>query len=468
MIKKKIVKNVEVVDVAADGRAIGKSDERVMIIPHAVPGDIVDVQTHRKRKNIIEATPINFVKYSDFRTQPFCNHFGTCGGCKWQNLDYSKQLFFKRKTVVDCLQRIGHLELPEVAQVIPATPTEFYRNKLEYTFSSHRWLSSSEISEETEITNRNALGFHVPERFDKVIDINFCYLQPNPSNDIRNAVRDFAQQEKMPFYNLRTHDGFLRTLVIRTSSIGETMVIITFKEDIPAECEKLLDFVWKQFPELTSLMYVINSKQNDTFADLPVQLYKGNPYIVETMEDLRFEIGPKSFYQTNSNQAYELYKIVRELAQFNRNEVVYDLYTGIGTIANFIARDVKKVIGIEYVSEAIKDAIHNAKINGIHNTEFFAGDMKDIFTAEFVCQHHSPDTVILDPPRAGVHPKVIDALLHVLPKKIIYVSCNPASQARDLAMVREHYKVAAVQPVDMFPHTHHIENVVKLERIIDP
>jgi len=362
--------------------------------------------------------------------------------------------------------RIGKLEAPAINPVLAANPTLFYRNKLEFTFSSNRWLTEAEVQSENEITNRNALGFHIPGKFDKVFDVDCCYLQPDPSNAIRTAIRDFALQENMPFYNLRTHQGYLRTLVIRTSSAGSVMVIVSFQHENTEMREKLLNFVWKRFSEISSLMYVINPKLNDSFADLEVHLYKGQPHIMEEMEGLKFKIGPKSFYQTNSNQAYQLYKIIRDFSGLTGREIVYDLYTGTGTIANFLAKNAKKVIGVEFISEAIEDAKYNSYINGIRNTFFYAGDMKDVFTIEFIQKHGTPDVVVLDPPRAGVHAKAIDALLLAMPKRVIYVSCNPSSQARDLALMQEFYKITDVQPVDMFPHTHHVENVVKMERKI--
>ena len=459
-----IIGNVVVTDVADDGRAVGKTGDLVVFISHAVPGDIVDVQVTRKRKKYVETVPVCFRKYSDWRVDPVCSSFAVCGGCKWQDFDYRQQLLFKHKNVSDCLVRIGKLEVPTIAPVLAADPILFYRNKLEFTFSSNRWLTGEEIQTEGEIANRNALGFHIPGKFDKVLDIDRCYLQPDPSNAIRTAIRDFALQEDMPFYDLRNHQGYLRTLVIRTASTGNVMVIINFHHEDAEMREKLLNFVWKQFSEVTSLMYVINPKLNDSFADLDVQLYKGKPYIMEEMEGLKFKIGPKSFYQTNFNQAYQLYRIIRDFSGLNGRETVYDLYTGTGTIANFLASKAKKVIGVENVTEAIDDAKYNSYINGIRNTYFFAGDMKDVLTIEFIQKHGTPDVVVLDPPRAGVHAKVITALLLAMPKKVIYVSCNPSSQARDLALMQEYYTITAVQPVDMFPHTHHVENVVKLER----
>jgi len=461
---KNIIENVTIVDIADDGRAVGKVNDLVVFVSRAVPGDVVDVQVAGKRKKYVEGFPVRFSKYSVWRAEPFCSRFAVCGGCKWQDLDYNRQLFFKHKNVSDCLVRIGKLDIPEIRPILAAEPTTFYRNKLEFTFSSNRWLTNEEIQSDEEIPNRNALGFHIPERFDKILDIDRCYLQPDPSNAIRNAIRDFALQENMPFYDLRKHQGYLRTLVIRTSSAGEVMVIVCFQHEDAAMREKLLDFLWTRFPELNSLMYVINPKLNDSFTDLEVKLYKGEPYIMEEMEGLKFKIGAKSFYQTNSKQAYELYKIIRGFAGLTGSETVYDLYTGTGTIANFLARNAKKVIGVEYVSEAIEDAKHNSAINGIENTLFVAGDMKDVFTMEFIQKHGSPDVVILDPPRAGVHAKVIGALLLVMPEKLIYASCNPSSQARDLALMQDYYRITEVQPVDMFPHTHHVENVIRLER----
>jgi len=459
-----IIENVEVLDVAEDGQAVGKVSDLVVFISHAVPGDVVDVQVTRKRKKYVESIPVRFGKYSEWRIEPVCSHFAKCGGCKWQDFDYSQQLLFKHKNVSDCLVRIGKLDVPVIAPVLAADPVLFYRNKLEFTFSSNRWLTTEEIQSEGELTNRNALGFHIPGKFDKVLDVDRCYLQPDPSNAIRTAIRDFALQENMPFYNLRNHQGYLRTLIIRTSSTGEVMVVVCFHHEDTAMREKLLNFIWKRFPEVTSLMYVINPKLNDSFADLEVLPYKGKTFIMEEMEGLKFKIGPKSFYQTNSRQAYNLYKLVCKFAGLTGNEIVYDLYTGTGTIANFLASKTRKVIGIEYVSEAIEDAKYNSAINGIRNTSFFAGDMKDVFTMEFIRQHGTPDVLVLDPPRAGVHTKVIEALLLAMPKRVIYVSCNPSSQARDIALMQEFYRIAVVQPVDMFPHTHHVENVVLLER----
>jgi len=459
-----IIGNVEVLDVADDGKAIGKIGDLVVFISHAIPGDVVDVRVTKKRKKYVESVPVRFSKYSEWRVEPVCSHFAVCGGCKWQDFDYGQQLLFKHKNVSDCLVRIGKLDVPAIPPVIAANPTLFYRNKLEFTFSSNRWLTEEEIQTENDIASRNALGFHIPGMFDKVFDVDCCYLQPDPSNAIRTAIRDFALQENMPFYDLRNHQGYLRTLVIRTSSMGGVMVIISFHHEDAAMREKLLNFVWKRFSEVTSLMYVINPKQNDSFADLEVNLYKGQPHIMEEIEGLKFKVGPKSFYQTNSHQAYQLYKIIRDFSGLTGRETVYDLYTGTGTIANFLAKKAKKVVGVEYISEAIEDAKYNSNINGIRNTFFYSGDMKDVFTIAFIQKHGTPDVLVLDPPRAGVHTKVIEAIMLAMPQKIIYVSCNPSSQARDLSLMQELYEITAVQPVDMFPHTHHVENVVKLER----
>ena len=459
-----IIENVLITDIADDGKAVGRVDDLVVFVSHAVPGDNVNVLVTKKRKKYVEGRVAQFNQYSEWRVEPVCPHFGVCGGCKWLDFDYEKQLVFKHKIISDCLIRIGKLDIPAIEPVLAADPTLYYRNKLEYTFSSNRWLTDEEVRSGEAVADRNALGFHIPGMFDKVLDINHCYLQPDPSNDIRLAVRAFALQENMPFYDLRSHEGFLRTLVIRTSSLGEVMVIVNFHYDDADLRRKLLDYLWKQFPHISSLMYVINPKPHDSFVDLEVQTHEGMPYIMEEMEGLKFKVGPKSFYQTNSKQALELYRIVRRLSGLTGKETVYDLYTGTGTIANFIAGHAKKVVGVEFVEEAIEDAKHNSTINRIRNTFFFAGDMKDVFTVDFIQKHGMPDVVILDPPRAGVHHKVIDSLLFARPKRLVYVSCNPSSQARDLAMLQEFYAVKVVQPVDMFPHTHHVENVVMLER----
>jgi 23S rRNA (uracil1939-C5)-methyltransferase len=458
-----IIENLEIIDVGAEGKAIARHNEMVIFVTYAVPGDVVDVQINKKKKNYREGFPVKFHKYSEKRTQAFCEHFGVCGGCKWQNLPYSEQLFYKQKQVNDHLTRIGKLEI-ETQNPILASPNEkFYRNKLEFTFSNQAWILEEE-KDLPEKQNQNALGFHIPGRFDKILNLQNCYLQKEPSNSIRLAIKEFAEKENLEFFDLRQNEGFLRTLIIRTSSTGELMVILTFYKENKTERIKLLEFLKQKFPQITSLMYVINSKANDTITDQEVILYSGKDHFFEQMEDLKFKIGAKSFYQTNSEQAYELYKKTRQMAQLTGNEIVYDLYTGTGTIANFVARNAHKVIGIEYVPEAIEDAKINSELNQIKNTRFFAGDLKDVFTKEFINANGKPDVVILDPPRAGMHPNVITGLLYAKPKRIVYVSCNPATQARDLALLNDAYLVKETQPVDMFPHTHHVENIVLLEK----
>lgn len=458
-----LIQNVEIVDVAAEGKAIARLEGMVIFIPYVVPGDVLDVQVTKKRKSYVEALPVTFHKYSPLRQAPVCEHFGVCGGCKWQILPYEQQLIHKQKQVVDNLVRLGKLDVPEIQPILPSDNIEFYRNKLEFTFSNNRWLTVEEIGS-GESFDRHALGFHIPEKFDKVLDINKCWLQRDPSNAIRDAVKKIALENGMPFFDLRNQTGFVRNLIIRTANTGEIMVILSFFHDQEVFRNIMLNHLADKFPEITSLMYVINQKVNDTIADQEIILYKGKDHIIEEMEGLKFKVGPKSFYQTNSEQAYKLYKVTREFAGLKGNETVYDLYTGTGTIANFVAHQAEKVIGIEYVPEAIEDAKENSRFNNIGNTSFFAGDIKDVLNQEFISHHGRPDVIILDPPRAGVHQNVIDAILASLPKRIVYVSCNPATQARDLALLKEVYQITAVQPVDMFPHTHHVENVVKLER----
>ena len=462
--KHPLYERVTISDVGAEGKAIAKVDDIVVFTTHVVPGDIVDLQVFKKRKRYQEARVTKIHEYSKDRTEAFCEHFEVCGGCKWQYLPYQKQLYFKQKQVADQLIRLGKIDLPEISPILGSEKTTFYRNKLEYTFSNKRWLTEEEIAKSEEIEDRNGLGFHIPGMFDKVLDIKKCYLQPEPSNAIRLAIRKYALDNKLSFFDLREQNGFLRTLMIRTTSIGETMVVLSFFHEDKEAREKLLNFLSEKFPEITALLYVINPKKNDTIADLDINLYKGRDYILEEMEGLKFKIGPKSFYQTNSEQAYELYKITRNFAGLTGNEVVYDLYTGTGTIANFVAKQAKQVIGIEYVEDAIKDAKVNSENNGIDNTIFYAGDMKDILTHEFVENHSHPDVIITDPPRAGMHEDVVKTILRASPERIVYVSCNPATQARDLNLLNEAYKVTKVQPVDMFPHTHHVENVVLLEK----
>lgn len=459
-----IFENVTISDIAAEGKAIVKMNDIVIFVPFVVPGDVVDLQVTRKKSNFMEARAIKFHKYSEKRSEAVCEHFGICGGCKWQILPYDEQIRYKEKQVTDNLTRIGKIELPEISPIIGSSKTEFYRNKLEFTFSNKRWRTNEEIAEGKVFDTMNAVGFHIPGQFDKVLDINKCWLQTEDSNEIRNEVRRYALEHELTFFDLRKQEGFLRTMMVRTTSTGELMVIlIFFYEDIEAQ-EALLKNIADKFPQITALLYIINSKANDTITDQNVLVYKGNECIYEEMEGLKFKIGPKSFYQTNSEQAYELYKVTRNLAQLTGNELVYDLYTGTGTIANFVAHQSKQVIGIEYIPEAIADAVVNSKLNNISNTLFYAGDMKDILNAAFIEQHGKPDVIITDPPRAGMHQDVIDAILFASPKRIVYVSCNPATQARDLSLLDVNYKVTAVQPVDMFPHTHHVENVVLLEK----
>ena len=459
-----LYEGVEITGVAAEGKAIAKVDGMTVFVPFVIPGDVVDIQTYRKRKSFAEGRVMRFVEYSEDRVEPVCEHFGVCGGCKWQMLPYPLQLKNKQQQIEDNLTRIGKVELPEIMPILGAPETTFYRNKLEFTFSNKRWLTEKEIGSEKEFTNMDALGFHIPGMFDKVLDINKCWLQDDVSNQIRNSVREFCLQNKFEFFDIRAQTGLMRTLIIRTTSTGELMVIVVFFKDDEERRNMLMKHLGDSFPQITSLLYIINEKKNDTITDQEVITYKGNDCIYEEMEGLKFKIGPKSFYQTNSEQAYNLYKVAREFAQLSETDLVYDLYTGTGTIANFIARSVSKVVGIEYVEEAIEDAKENSAANGIGNTLFFAGDMKDILNQAFILEHGRPDVLITDPPRAGMHTDVVEAILFANPKRIVYVSCNPATQARDLNLLDANYKVTRVQPVDMFPHTHHVENVVLLER----
>ena len=459
-----LLENVLITDVAAEGKAIAKVDGMTVFVPFVAPGDVVDVQLTKKKSSYAEGKAVRFDSFSENRTEAFCSHFGVCGGCKWQILPYDEQLKYKHKQVTDNLQRIGKIELPEISPILGASETTFYRNKLEFTFSNKRWLTEKEISTDKEFMQMNALGFHIPGMFDKVLDINKCWLQDDLSNQIRNAVREFCLQNDYTFFDLRNQNGLMRTLIVRNTSIGEWMLIVVFYEDDAEKREKLLNFIADKFPQLTSLLYIINQKANDTITDQEVLVWSGRDYIVEEMEGLKFKIGPKSFYQTNSRQAYNLYKIARDFAGLSGNELVYDLYTGTGTIANFIARDAKKVIGIEFVEEAIEDAQKNSRNNHIENTLFFAGDMRKILTQDFINEHGRPDVIITDPPRAGMHDDVIETILFAEPQRVVYVSCNPATQARDLSLLDAKYRVTRVQPVDMFPHTHHVENVVLLIR----
>jgi len=461
---KPFYENVLITDIGAEGKAIARVDGMVVFTTHVIPGDIVDLQVVKKRKNYSEAKVINLVKASGDRVDSFCEYFGTCGGCKWQYLSYEKQLFYKQKQVSDQLRRIGHLQLPEIMPIIGSEKNTFYRNKLEFSFSNARWLSTEEIHEEKQIQQSNALGFHIPGLFDKIIDIKKCWLQPDPSNAVRNFVRDYALKENLDFFDIRRQKGFLRNMIVRTAPSGENMLILSFFYEDQEKREALLQAVTEQFPEFRSVMFVINSKANDTIADQDIRTFKGRDHIFEEMEGLRFKIGPKSFYQTNSEQALKLYQVVRQFAGLTGIENVYDLYTGTGTIANFVASGAVKVIGIDYVSEAIEDAKVNARLNQIGHSLFFAGDMKNVLTESFIREHGKPDVIITDPPRAGMHEDVIRIILAALPEKIVYVSCNPATQARDLSLMNERYAVVKIQPVDMFPHTHHVENVVLLIR----
>ena len=462
-----LLERVEITGVAAEGKALARVNDLVVFVPFVVPGDVVDLQVRRKKHSYAEAEAVNFHTYSQERTEPFCKHYGVCGGCKWQCLAYEHQLKYKQQQVVDVLTRIGKVELPEVMPILGSDNTRAYRNKLEFTFSNKRWLTWQEVAEQVTYDNMDALGFHIPGAFDKVLDIEECGLMCDLNNRLRNGIRDFAHREGIPFFDLRSQTGVLRNIMIRTSTTGEVMLLlqakVTADEDMRS-LEKVLAYIAEEFPEVTSLLYVINNKCNDTFGDLEVHTYKGTDVIYEEMEGLRFKVGAKSFYQTNSAQAYNLYKVARDFAALTGNEVVYDLYTGTGTIANFVASKAKKVVGIEYVEDAIIDARVNAELNGFDNLTFFAGDMKDILTKEFIETHGRPDVIITDPPRAGMHNDVIDTILFAAPQRIVYVSCNPATQARDLSLLDAQYKVVAVQPVDMFPHTHHVENVVLLER----
>lgn len=462
-----LLERVEITGVAAEGKALARVNDLVVFVPFVVPGDVVDLQVRRKKHSYAEAEAVNFHTYSQERTEPFCKHYGVCGGCKWQCLAYEHQLKYKQQQVVDALTRIGKVELPEVMPILGSENTRAYRNKLEFTFSNKRWLTWQEVAEQVTYDNMDALGFHIPGAFDKVLDIEECGLMCGLNNRLRNGIRDFAHREGIPFFDLRSQTGVLRNIMIRTSTTGEVMLLlqakVTADEDMRS-LENVLAYIAEAFPEVTSLLYVINNKCNDTFGDLEVHTYKGTDVIYEEMEGLRFKVGAKSFYQTNSAQAYNLYKVARDFAALTGNEVVYDLYTGTGTIANFVASRAKKVVGIEYVEDAIIDARVNAELNGFDNLTFFAGDMKDILTKEFIETHGRPDVIITDPPRAGMHNDVIDTILFAAPQRIVYVSCNPATQARDLSLLDAQYKVVAVQPVDMFPHTHHVENVVLLER----
>lgn len=460
--RKKVVHHIQIEDMGAEGKCVARHEGKVIFTSFVAPGDVVDLQLTRKRKKYAEAIPVAFHEYASIRDEPFCQHFGTCGGCKWQHIQYEHQLFYKQKQVKDNLERIGHLTLPPINTIIASKETRFYRNKLEFTFSNKRWLTLDEIRSDKE-HERRALGFHMPGRFDKVLDIDECYLQEEPSNSIRLFVKKVAIEENIPFFDLVTQEGFLRTMIIRTANTGEVMVLLQVTSNNKKYLDVLFGKLQEAFPAITSIFYFVNDKKNDSYADLEPIHYYGEKYITEKMEGLEFRIGPKSFYQTNSDQAYTLYKVAREFAGLTGNELVYDLYTGTGTIANFIAKDAKAVVGIEYIPEAIEDAEANSQLNNIDNTHFFSGDMKDVLTPDFIAENEQPDVIITDPPRAGMHQDVVNAILQAGAPKIVYVSCNPATQARDLEWLSEKYKVVAVQPVDMFPQTAHVENVVLLE-----
>jgi len=463
--RKQVFTNVEVIDAGAKGKTVAKApDGKVIFLPNAVPGDVVDVQTFKKRKAYYEGKATVFHKLSDKRTEAICEHFGTCGGCKWQHMAYEHQLHYKQKEVVNNLIRLGHIELPETSPILGSEKQYFYRNKMEFSFSDSRWLTLEEIQSDEDFGDKNALGFHIPGMWDKILDVNMCHLQADPSNSIRNTVKEFAVKNEMEFFNTRKQTGLLRTLMIRTTSIGEIMVLVQFFKEDKIKRELLLDHLVGKFPEITSLQYVVNTKANDTIYDQDVICYKGRDHIFEEMEDLKFKINAKSFYQTNSEQAYQLYKVTREFAGLTGDELVYDLYTGTGTIAQFVAKQAKKIIGVESVPEAIEAAKENAQLNNIKNVDFYVGDMKNVFNDSFINTHGRPDVVITDPPRDGMHKDVVQQLLNIMPEKIVYVSCNSATQARDLALMNDQYKVTKVQPVDMFPQTHHVENVVLLKR----
>lgn len=469
-----ILEHITITDVAAEGKSLARVDDKVIFVPFTVPGDVVDLQITKKKHKYCEARVLRFIEYSNVRAIPRCEHFGICGGCKWQNLPYEEQLKAKQKQVFDQLTRIGKIDLPEFLPILGSVKQFEYRNKLEFGFSNKRWLTNEQVASGETFSNMNAVGFHITGAFDKIYPIEKCHLMDDLHNRLRNAIRDYAFEHELSFYDLRAQHGLLRDMMIRNSNTGEWMLLIQFGKTIDTgngadawelteEGRGLMQYIADTFPEITSLLWVYNPKCNDTFGDLPVHVFKGNDHIYETMEELRFKVGPKSFYQTNTEQAYHLYCVARDFANLTGNELVYDLYTGTGTIANFVARKAKKVIGLEYVPEAIEDAKVNSEINGIDNTLFYAGDMKDILTEEFISKHGRPDVIITDPPRAGMHEDVVNTILQARPKRIVYVSCNPATQARDLALMDAQYKVAAVRPVDMFPHTPHVENVVLLE-----
>jgi 23S rRNA (uracil1939-C5)-methyltransferase len=458
----KIFEDVHIIDIAEEGKGVGKTDDFVLFVDKAIPGDIADVLVYKSKKNFGEGKILNLKKPSDYRVEAFCEHFGTCGGCKWQHMTYAAQLKFKQKSVSDALSRIAKIDVQGMLPIIASPEDRYYRNKLEFTFSNKRWLMDGEARPEQPV-NMDALGFHIPGRFDKILDVHHCYLQADPSNAIRNSVDEFAKRNGYSYYDLKAHTGALRNLIIRTSSTGELMVIVVFAYATEEEITSLMNFVGDTFPQITSLLYILNKKKNDTIFDQEVIAFRGPEFIHEMMEGIKFRIGAKSFYQTNSEQAYKLYQITRDFAGLTGDELVYDLYTGAGTIANFIAGQVREVVGVEYVPSAIEDAKINSQINNITNTKFYAGDMKDVLMPEFIAEHGKPDVIITDPPRAGMHPDVVARLMEIQAPKIVYVSCNAATQARDLLVLKEKYDTMKIQPVDMFPHTQHVENVILLE-----
>jgi len=457
----KIYEDVEIIDIAEEGKGVGKADDFVLFVDKAIPGDVADVLVYRSKKNFGEGKISNLKRASEYRVEAFCEHFGTCGGCKWQHMTYAAQLKFKHKSVADALTRIAKIDVEGMMPIVASPEDRYYRNKLEFTFSNKRWLMDGE-NRTDEPMEMDALGFHIPGRFDKILDIHHCYLQADPSNAIRNSIDEFTKREGYSYYDLKAHTGAMRNLIIRTSTTGELMVIVVFAYATEEEISKLMNFIGNTFLQITSLLYIVNQKKNDTIFDQDVIAFRGPEYIHEEMNGIRFRIGPKSFYQTNSVQAKRLYEITRDFAGFKGDELVYDLYTGAGTIANFIAGHVRQVVGVEYVPDAIEDAKVNSAINNIHNTKFYAGDMKDVLNNDFINTHGKPDVIITDPPRAGMHPEVVARLMEIEAKKIVYVSCNAATQARDLLVLKEKYDTVKIQPVDMFPHTQHVENVVLL------
>lgn len=460
-----LLEKVRITDIGAEGNAIARVDNQVIFVPMLIPGDVVDIRVRKKRRKYMEGSVVRFHEYSPDRIKPRCSHFGTCGGCKWQHLPYDLQLFYKEKQVRDNLIRIGKVDIPEINPIIGSEDVFMYRNKLEYTFSDRRWLTLDEIKSDNSFIREDALGFHIPGLFDKVLDIKECHLQPDPSNAIRDAVRRYAHKKYLSFFNLREQSGFLRNLIIRNTGDGKVMVIVVFFLDEKERIDGLMNYLAAEFPQISSLLYIINTKQNDSLADQVPVLFKGEDHLLEKMEGLKFRVGPKSFYQTNTKQALKLYRVAKEFAGLKGSEIVYDLYTGTGTIANYIADSAGSVIGIEYVEDAVKDAVINSGLNNIKNTRFLAGDIKSVLNGQFISEHGHPDVILTDPPRAGMHEDVIKQIIAASPVKVVYISCNPSTQARDIALMSEHYRVVKIQPVDMFPHTHHVENVLLLEKI---